>query len=322
MQVRDILYVVAVAETGGFSKAALRENVSQPALSQMIGRLEGELGVKLFSRENNKVTLTAAGEVFVEDGKEILRRSNELRNKMERFAVQKKGEFVIGTAPYYQRAYLNFLLPDFQKLYPDIRIRVVDAYTADMKKMLFDDVLEAIIICDPCYPELDKKLKENGCEFLEIFEEQLVLGFPPDSEMIKRLPDYEKGICMANDLALFKEESFVVSKRGSYLRNLIFTLCREAGFEPRLVMETNISESVNDMISRGAGIGLVQYSMRYLCHQDRIAEYIAIQDPRTIRHFGIVYKPDKIRKSAKLFIEHVKNNPNQELLRRMSGNKR
>ena len=72
MQLRDIHYVLAAADEGSFSKAAVKVHVSQPALSQLIQRLEDELGVKLFVRKSNRVTLTPAGKIFYEDGKVIL----------------------------------------------------------------------------------------------------------------------------------------------------------------------------------------------------------------------------------------------------------
>ena len=82
MQLRDIHYVLAAADEGSFSKAAVKVHVSQPALSQLIQRLEDELGVKLFVRKSNRVTLTPAGKIFYEDGKVILALSDQLIHKM------------------------------------------------------------------------------------------------------------------------------------------------------------------------------------------------------------------------------------------------
>lgn len=99
MQLRDIVYVLAVADEGNFSKAALKVHVSQPALSQLIQRLEDELGVKLFIRKSNRVILTNAGKIFYEDGKEILKRSDKLIEKMRDFRSLKEGELTIAITP-------------------------------------------------------------------------------------------------------------------------------------------------------------------------------------------------------------------------------
>ena len=102
MQLRDIHYVLAAADEGSFSKAAVKVHVSQPALSQLIQRLEDELGVKLFVRKSNRVTLTPAGKIFYEDGKVILALSDPLIHEMNDFQSLKKGELTISVSPFDQ----------------------------------------------------------------------------------------------------------------------------------------------------------------------------------------------------------------------------
>ena len=99
MQLRDIQYVIAAAEAGSFSKAALVVHVSQPALSQMIQRLEDELGVKLFIRKSNKVILTEEGAIFCEEGREILNRSQHLISRMREFKELTQGKLSIAILP-------------------------------------------------------------------------------------------------------------------------------------------------------------------------------------------------------------------------------
>ncbi|HHY70564.1 MAG TPA: LysR family transcriptional regulator [Thermoanaerobacterales bacterium] len=83
MNLRNIEYVLSIAETGSFSKSAKHLYISQPALSQAILRLEDDLGVKLFIRRDNETALTRAGELFVKDAKKILMISNQIKKKME-----------------------------------------------------------------------------------------------------------------------------------------------------------------------------------------------------------------------------------------------
>ena len=115
MQLRDIQYVIAAAEAGSFSKAALVVHVSQPALSQMIQRLEDELGVKLFIRKSNKVILTEEGAIFCEEGREILNRSQHLISRMREFKELTQGKLSIAIAPFYQKNFLLPFLAEFRK---------------------------------------------------------------------------------------------------------------------------------------------------------------------------------------------------------------
>ena len=78
MQLRDIQYVVTIADMQSFSKAAEALYISQPALSQCIKRLEADLGVALFARKRKHVLLTRAGELFLQDARQILQLSSHI----------------------------------------------------------------------------------------------------------------------------------------------------------------------------------------------------------------------------------------------------
>ena len=146
MQLRDIVYVLAVADEGNFSKAALKVHVSQPALSQLIQRLEDELGVKLFIRKSNRVILTNAGKIFYEDGKERLKRSDKL---MRDFRSLKEGELTIAIAPFYQRYYLLEILEKFQQKHCGIKIKLVDAFSQDSELLLLQGKVDLAFVILP-----------------------------------------------------------------------------------------------------------------------------------------------------------------------------
>ena len=149
MQLRDIVYVLAVADEGNFSKAALKVHVSQPALSQLIQRLEDDLGVKLFIRKSNRVILTNAGKIFYEDGKEILKRSDKLIEKMRDFRSLKEGELTIAIAPFYQRYYLLEILEKFQQKHCGIKIKLVDAFSQDSELLLLQGKVDLAFVILP-----------------------------------------------------------------------------------------------------------------------------------------------------------------------------
>ena len=124
MQLRDIQYVIAAAEAGSFSKAALVVHVSQPALSQMIQRLEDELGVKLFIRKSNKVILTEEGAIFCEEGREILNRSQHLISRMGEFKELTQGKFVNCHCAILPEEFSASVSGGIPKKYPGIMVQV------------------------------------------------------------------------------------------------------------------------------------------------------------------------------------------------------
>ena len=96
MELFNIRYVVAVAEKGNFTQAAEQCHVGQPALSQQIAKLEGELGLKLFYRDPHSVTLTEAGSEFVQRAREILDKANALEAAMGRYTGLRRGTLDLG----------------------------------------------------------------------------------------------------------------------------------------------------------------------------------------------------------------------------------
>jgi LysR family hydrogen peroxide-inducible transcriptional activator len=305
MQIRDLRYVVAVAEEGGFSKAAVREHVSQPALSQLIQRLEGELGLKLFNRRNNKVVLTAAGEVFVEDARNILVLTQQLLNKMSQFNKDFQEELSVAIAPYYQRIYLNYVLSDFHKVYPDIRIQIIDGFTLGIRKMVCENLVDIAVCCNDDSSRLRDSIEQEGCDYIELFSEGLELAIPPVSSSAALKPFYEKKECRISDLASLSREPFVIVQKGRILHDRIIHICKAAGFSPRIIVQAGSSESVNDMICQGIGIGIVQSTMKHICSASQRAVYIPIRDAKAIRHFGLLYKPETISNGVRMFIHFV-----------------
>ena len=113
MQLRDIQYVVTIADMQSFSKAAEALYISQPALSQCIKRLEADLGVALFARKRKHVLLTRAGELFLQDARQILQLSSHITSQMENLHVLKQGKLHIGMTPLFGRFILRSLTTPF-----------------------------------------------------------------------------------------------------------------------------------------------------------------------------------------------------------------
>ena len=98
MQLTNIRYVIAIAKEGSFTKAAESLYISQPALSQAIRRLEQEMKISIFIREKNKVSLTPAGEVLVEEGQKMLESERNIRHRIHELEELDTGKLFIGGA--------------------------------------------------------------------------------------------------------------------------------------------------------------------------------------------------------------------------------
>ena len=294
MQLRDILYVLAAAEEGSFSKAALRVHVSQPALSQMIQRLEGELGVKLFIRKSNQVILTPAGKAFYEDGKTILSLSEQLLQKMQDFNGQMRRELTIAVSPLYQKSYLLRIMADFQKKRPDIMIRILDAFSNDSENLLLYGKADLAFVMLP--------YTHHSIQYEPILKEQIYLAVPYSFSINQELPSPENRPCSLDDLKLLADQPFIMYKEGRRMYKSSMALCRAAGFSPKVAYEANICESLNIMIEGGMGVGFVPSAIRLVAAPYDKVIYYPIDHPIATRTLTIGYIQEHLSALAKEFI--------------------
>ncbi len=124
MILQQIRYFVTVAECNSFTEAAERCYISQSAVSQQIGALENELGVKLYKRSGRKFTLTAAGEYFYKRGKKILQDVETLKEETARIGSDDELNLSIGYLSGYDGLELFRAVSDFSKIYPEVNIGV------------------------------------------------------------------------------------------------------------------------------------------------------------------------------------------------------
>ncbi len=122
MDFKKLKYVLTVAEVQSISKAAAILYISQPSLSHVISNLEMELGIQIFNRTTTPISLTYAGERFVETAKEILNMNNKLKKEFSDISNARKGKIAIGIPSLRGSFMLPHILPVFHKEYPGIEL--------------------------------------------------------------------------------------------------------------------------------------------------------------------------------------------------------
>ena len=122
MNSRQLQYAIALSETRNFSQVAEKLGMTQPALSKQILSLEKELGVKLFDRDTNPISLTPAGERFVQDAKDLIYKEDQLIRSMERFRSGKEGQLTIGISPFRSLYLMPRIVKRLKEKFPGVRV--------------------------------------------------------------------------------------------------------------------------------------------------------------------------------------------------------
>ncbi|MGB8575891.1 MAG: LysR family transcriptional regulator [Pseudolabrys sp.] len=143
---RQIRAVIAVCEEGSFTRAAQRENATQSGISQHVAAVERALKVKLFERTTGGVTPTPAGMRYYKRCVEAVGTLEHAAEEARSRAGEVSGELRIGLMPTFTRAVLAPVLDDFVPRCPEVRLHIVEGYSALLTEMVLDDVLDFAVV--------------------------------------------------------------------------------------------------------------------------------------------------------------------------------
>ncbi|HME30319.1 MAG TPA: LysR family transcriptional regulator [Pseudolabrys sp.] len=143
---RQIRAVIAVCEEGSFTRAAQRENATQSGISQHVAAVERTLKVKLFERTTGGVTPTPAGLRYYKRCVEAVGTLEDAAEEVRSLAGEVTGELRIGLMPTFTRAVLAPVLDDFVPWCPEVRLHIVEGYSALLTEMVLDDALDFAVV--------------------------------------------------------------------------------------------------------------------------------------------------------------------------------
>lgn len=240
MELHQLRYVLAVAQTGNFSRAALRCNVSQPSLSQQILKLEEELGERLFERSRQQSRLTAAGERFLPRAARILDEITEAKREAQDAHDLVRGEVSIGVLPTIAPYFLPPIVAAFRKKHPGVSIVIHEETTAVLHKLAagyeIDFALASLPFADP------------QMEVVPLFSEELLLAIPPGHPLAREqtVPAAEVG-----------RHPLVVMKEGHCLGDQALDFCAKRGLRPAIVSRSAQVETIQSLVVAGLGLSLI-----------------------------------------------------------------
>ncbi|WP_019640081.1 LysR family transcriptional regulator [Paenibacillus fonticola] len=292
MELRQLQYTLQIAEERNFSRAADKLHIAQPSLSQQLSKLEKELGVKLFQRNTSTVELTYAGASFIKHARKIMDAVEQLRQEMDDISQLRAGRVVIGSMPITGSHLLPYVLPAFKEAYPDIQVNLLEDTSLNLEKLTAGGGTDLSLLSLP--------LQEPSLTYEPIGEEIIDLAVPPHHPLADPNRRPSGGI----ELSQLKDEQFIVLKKGQGFRKIMIDLCRDAGFEPDIVFESNNIETVQSLVAAGMGVTLVPRFIARAKRSELIPVYAPLADPVPSRTLVIAYRKGRyLSKAAEAFIE-------------------
>ncbi len=263
MEINQLRYVCAIAETGSFSRAAERCQVAQPSLSQQVLKLEKDLGAKLFDRLGRSIRITEAGRAFLPHARSMLEQMEAARSSVAAKKTDIRGSVAVGVIP----TIAPFLMPRyttaFVKKYPDAKLRIVEETTPLLVDALRDLSIDLAILALP--------LRHKDLQLFPLRTEPLFAALPKA---------HPRAAAESLSLKTLRGESFVMLRDGHCFRDLSLATCTHARITPNIAFESDQFSSVLGMVAAGVGISIVP---QMAIDRNAGCGYVRLTDPRATR---------------------------------------
>jgi DNA-binding transcriptional LysR family regulator len=249
MVLRHLRYLCAVADWHGFNRAARALHTSQSSISAQIRDLEREIGVTLFNRAQSRVSLTPAGEKFLEEARRLVAGADRAVDVAQRTARGEIGSLSIGFVVWGTGAFFPNVIREFRELYPGVQVSLMEARSVTQSEALLEGTID-VAFMRPLEPPYDRQLRSEM-----LYMDPLVAVLPPGHRLAGR----------PLQLAALADERFVMFDRSAAppMFDTIIALCAQAGFVPKIAQTSNFLLSVLTLIQAGEGVTLIPGSLQH-----------------------------------------------------------
>jgi DNA-binding transcriptional LysR family regulator len=245
MELRQLEYLVAVAEEANFTRAAERVRVAQPAVSAQIQRLERELGQPLLDRTRRTVRLTAAGEAALPYAKAALAAVADIRVAVDELTELVRGTVTIGTVTSHS-VDIPTLLADFHAEHPNVEITLSTDSSDALIEKLRTGLLDAAIV------SVGSDEQPEGLDVEVVTDEAIVAVVSRTDTLAAR-----KTIRLSDLVG----RQLIALPVGAGIRHQFDAACTRAGVNPRIAFEASTPVALAELAERGLGVAIVPASV-------------------------------------------------------------
>ncbi|HJV28814.1 MAG TPA: LysR substrate-binding domain-containing protein [Aromatoleum sp.] len=275
MELRHLRYFVAVAEELNFTRAAERLHIGQPPLSMQIRDLEAELGTSLFDRSRRRVELSEAGRRFLDHARDILARSNEAMEEARRAGRGELGLLRIGfTASLPYTSILTDVLYAYRQRFPKVDLQLREMFSSDQ----FPAMLRR---------EIDVGFVRHGSMEVPPGIVTREIGRHP----LRLVVNSAHPLAERSEVALaeFESDGFIAypPEINIGLPAMFRSLCRAAGFEPRIVQFAREATTQIALVAAGLGVALLPAPLE--CVQLPRVRYLPVSDEGAVLALALAH---------------------------------
>lgn len=304
-------YIYEVYKTGSFSKAAKNLYISQPALSAAVVKTESELGMQLFNRSTHPVTLTEAGRAYIEAVEGINSIEYDFQNKLSEIANMQVGHLTVACANFFSSCMLPPIIKHFSRSYPAITFEIVESDSIELYDMALEKHIDLILDAGVYNHDLFQSH--------HILTEQILLAVPKDYAINESYRDYQYTYAdilnnrhKNNDqfipISAFKNNQFILLKKGHDMHARSIHICQQHGFEPARALYLNQLMTAYNLSAQDLGIVFVTDTLVKLAPEQNSLIYYAVNGRSAYRDIFLAHRKKAIlTKAMKYFIASARD---------------
>ena len=282
LKLKDLRYLVALADTRHFGRAAERSFVSQPTLSAQLKKLEDYLGVQLIERVPKRVSLTAAGEEIVARARRILEASDEIVELAKGHRDPLAGRLKIALLPTIGPYLLPNVAARLRKQLPRLELMLYEYQTDPMLEKLHSGEIDVGILALP--------VPLDGLESFELYREPFTVALPAGHRLASRQA------IKVDDLS---QETLLLLEDGHCLRDQALDICSSTGVNEKQDFRATSLETLRQMVAAGVGITLLpELAGRGAYGNARGVVVKPFVKPVPTRTIGAVWRKSSARREA------------------------
>ncbi len=282
LKLRDLRYLVALADERHFGRAAARCFVSQPTLSAQLRKLEDGLGVQLIERAPNNVSLTPTGEQIVTRARRILEAADEVVTLASSQRDPLAGKLSVAMLPTIGPYLLPRVVPLVRRTLPRLELRLYEYQTGPMLEKLRAGELDLGILALP--------VELAGLQSRELYREPFLVALPEHHALAAR-----ESIRVAD----LKGETLLLLEEGHCLRDQALEVCSRVGVRDQQDFRATSLETLRQMVAIGAGITLLpELAGRGAYRNARGVLLRPFAKPVPVRHIGALWRKTTAREAA------------------------
>ncbi len=306
MDLKELDYIVTVANEGSISRAAEKLFMAQSSLSQAVRTFEQDLGTPIFIRTSRGVRPTAAGEAFISHARQILQQYREAKIEASDIENLKGGTVIFGISTYRGTYLLPPVLKKFHSMYPRVHVEICEMDSIDLENQILEGLLDLALIAAP-----PVRIK-HGADFL-MRDEIMIAAAANHPVMAFAKPCESESGQMWIDLKDTSQFEYILGPPNTVLGRTARQSLRTAGVEP-LGHETYLSASFAAAMAReGVGLAFTYRSCRVVRDEFR---YLRIGKKGIYLDLALTWPAGKYRSRAAVALADLFHEMAPELLRK------